>query len=123
MRVLPGALAYCLMSVVAVHKLAAQQAEAVSGESVYKEECKSCHGLKGTPPERAKAKYKKIKPIGQEGFISALSEDSVVVILKKGIDKDMKSFKDKLSEPEMKAVAAYVKQLGGETKGAKKESS
>src|SRR6266545_1306614 len=87
------------------HPLVAQ--EVVSGESVCKEECKSCHGLKGTPPEQAKAKYKKMKAIGEDSFISALSEDSIVTILTKGIDKNMKSFKDKLSEPEMKAVAAY----------------
>ena len=121
MRRLALALGFVAVRVMVGHPLVAQ--EVVSGESVYKEECKSCHGLKGTPPERAKAKYKKIKAIGEDSFVSALSEDSIVTILTKGIDKDMKSFKDKLSEPEMKAVAAYVKQLGSADKDAKKEGS
>ena len=98
------------------HRVAAQNAQPVSGESVYKEECKSCHGINGAPPERAKAKYKKIKALGEDGFVSALSQDSIVTILKKGIDKDMKSFEDKLSEPEMKAVAGYIKELAEKKK-------
>jgi mono/diheme cytochrome c family protein len=118
MRWLAGALGLGLVTVMTAHRVAAQNEEPVSGEAVYKEECKECHGLKGTPPERAKAKYKKIKAIAEDNFISGLSEDSIVTILTKGIDKNMKSFKDKLCEPEMKAVAAYVKQLGGEAKWA-----
>ena len=118
MRWVTGALACGLVMITTAHRVAAQNEEPVSGEAVYKDECKECHGLKGTPPARAIAKYKKIKAIGEDNFITGLSEDSITTILTKGIDKDMKSFKDKLSEPEMKAVAAYVKQLGGE--GAKK---
>ena len=98
------------------HRLAAQNTEPVSGESVYKEECKSCHGLNGTPPARERAKYKKLKTLGDSGFVVNLSVDSIVTILKKGIDKNMKSFKDKLSEPEMRAVAAYTKELAEKVK-------
>jgi mono/diheme cytochrome c family protein len=101
-------------------RLAAQNAEPVSGESVYKEECKSCHGLKGTPPARERKKYKKLKTFGDSGFVINLSVDSIVTILKKGIDKNMKSFKDKLSDPEMRAVATYTKELAEK---AKKEGS
>ncbi len=96
-------------------RLVAQQAD---GQDVYKEECKSCHGVNGAPPERAKAKYKKIKALGEDGFVSKLSQDSIVTILTKGIDKDMKSFKDKLSEAEMQAVAAYIKELAEKSKKA-----
>lgn len=96
-------------------RLAAQQPD---GRAVYKEECKSCHGVPGAPPERAKAKYKKIKALGEDGFASALSKDSIVTLLKKGIDKDMKSFNDKLSEAEMQAVAAYIKELADKSKKA-----
>jgi mono/diheme cytochrome c family protein len=102
------------------HRLAAQNAEPVSGESVYKEECKSCHGLNGTPPARERAKYKKLKAFGDSGFVVNLSVDSIVTILHKGIDKNMKSFKDKLSDPEVRAVATYTKELAEK---AKKEGS
>lgn len=89
-------------------RAAAQQPD---GLAVYREECKSCHGINGVPPERERAKYKKLKTLGDSGFVSSLTPDSIVKILKKGIDKDMKSFSEKLSEPEMRAVAAYIKEL------------
>lgn len=81
------------------------------GAAVYRQECKSCHGINGVPPARAKDQYKKIKTLGDGGFVSSLSVDSIVTILKKGIDKDMKSFTAKLSEADMRAVAGYIKEL------------
>lgn len=87
------------------------------GEDVYRKECKSCHGLKGVPPARAKGQYKKIKAVGEDGFVTSLSADSIVIILRNGIDKDMKSFKSKLSEDEMRAAADYIRTL------AKKEGA
>jgi mono/diheme cytochrome c family protein len=98
---------------------AAQQDQGHDGHAIYDKQCKSCHGATGTPPARARSQYKKIKSIGEDGFVSSLSEDSIVTILKEGIGKNMKSFASKLSESEMKAVAAYAKQLGE----AKKEES
>lgn len=91
-------------------------AQADAGRDGYKEECKSCHGINGVPPERAVQQYPKIKALGLNGFVSALSEDSIVTILKKGIDKDMKSFSSKLSEAEMTAVAKYIKALASRRK-------
>lgn len=91
---------------------AAQQNQNPEGREIYLKQCKSCHGATGTPPARARSQYKKIKAVGQDGFVTSLSEDSIVTILKKGIGKDMKSFASKLSESEMKAVASYIKQLG-----------
>jgi mono/diheme cytochrome c family protein len=93
-------------------------AQEPDGQAVYREECKSCHGLNGVPPARAREQYKKIKALGDSGFVAKLSADSIVTILKKGIDKDMKSFKDKLSEPEMRAVAKYIKELAEKKKPA-----
>lgn len=98
------------------HPAAAQQDQNAEGREFYLKQCKSCHGATGTPPARARSQYKKIKGVGQDGFVTSLSEDSIVTILKKGIGKDMKSFSSKLSEGEMKAVASYIKQLGGEVK-------
>lgn len=34
--------------------------------------------------------------------------DSIITILRNGIDKDMKSFKSKLSEDQMRAAAEYI---------------
>jgi mono/diheme cytochrome c family protein len=90
------------------HQAVAQEPD---GQAIYREECKSCHGLNGVPPARAREQYKKIKALGDSGFVVRMSTDSIVTLLKKGIDKDMKSFRDKLSEPEMRAVAKYIKEL------------
>lgn len=94
------------------HPAAAQQDQNPEGREIYVKQCKSCHGATGTPPARARSQYKKIKGVGQDGFVTSLSEDSIVTILKKGISKDMKSFSSKLSEGEMTSVASYIKQLG-----------
>jgi mono/diheme cytochrome c family protein len=99
--------------------IAAQQDQKHDGHAIYDKQCKTCHGGTGTPPARARSQYKKIKAVGQDGFVTALSEDSIVTILKKGIGKNMKSFAKKLSEGEMKAVTSYIKQLGE----AKKEGT
>jgi mono/diheme cytochrome c family protein len=113
MRPLPPALWIAIIAGVPAGRAVAQE---VDGKSVYREECKECHGLNGTPPERARTKYKKIKAVGDSGFVTDLSEDSIVTILKKGIDKNMKSFSEKLSEPEMHAVTIYIKGLGEKAK-------
>lgn len=94
-------------------RAAAQEAD---GPAIYRQECKSCHGLNGVPPARAREQYKKIKALGDDGFVSKLSVDSIVAILKKGIDKDMKSFTGKLSDSEMRAVATYIKELAEKKK-------
>ena len=93
-------------------------AQSVDGQMVYKEECKSCHGINGVPPERAQRQYKKIRALGDSGFVSTLSQDSIMTLLKKGIDKDMKSFAEKLSPEEMNAVAGYIKELAGKRQGS-----
>ncbi len=108
--------AVTLVSVVLAGRATAQQP---NGQSIFREECKQCHGINGVPAARDRVKYKKIKAFGQDGFGSTLSVDSIVKILRKGIDKDMKSFADKLEEPEMRAVAAYVKELGEKFKAKK----
>jgi mono/diheme cytochrome c family protein len=114
MRLLPFALGMAIVAAVAPRRIVAQ---VVNGQSAYREECKSCHGLNGVPPARAIAKYKKIKAVGDSGFVTNLSVDSIVTILNKGIDKSMKSFKEKLTQDEIRAVAIYIKAL------AKKEGS
>jgi mono/diheme cytochrome c family protein len=116
MKAVPFALGLTVVLAAVSHPVAAQNPETVSGESVYKEECKTCHGLNGVPPARERTKYKKLKAFADSGFVVNLSVDSIVTILTHGIDKNMKSFKDKLSEPEIRAVAAYAKELAEKVK-------
>lgn len=92
------------------------QGQQPDGQAIYRRECKSCHGVTGVPPARAKEQYAKIKTLGQDGFVACLTADSIVVILKKGLGKDMKSFTSKLSDGEMRAVAAYIKELAEKKK-------
>lgn len=103
-----------LLPTAVVRSAAAQEPD---GQAVFRENCKSCHGINGVPPEREREKYKKLRTLGDSGFVAALSQDSIVTIVTKGIDKNMKSFSDKLSEPEIRAVAGYIKQLAEKKKG------
>jgi mono/diheme cytochrome c family protein len=87
-------------------------AQAPDGKALYEENCRKCHGVRGTPPKTMKEKFPKIATF-DEAFITKRTDDSVVKVLMKGVGKaeDMKSFKDKLSPDEMAAVAKYVREL------------
>ena len=85
-------------------------AQAPDAKTLYQENCKKCHGVLGTPPKTMKAKFPKIATFDAE-FIGKHSVDSIVKVLTKGKNDDMKSFKDKMSTDEMKAVAEYVAEL------------
>ena len=89
-------------------------AQAPDGKALYDENCKKCHGVVGRPPKTMKEKFPKIYTFDAK-FIAERSDDSVVKILTKGKNEDMKSFKDKLSPAEMAAVAKYVRELGSRT--------
>jgi mono/diheme cytochrome c family protein len=91
----------------ALSRAAAQSAD---GKAVYDENCKKCHGVRGTPPVTMKKKFEKIATF-DAAFIEKRSDDSVVKILTKGKGEDMKSFKDKMTPAEMAAVAKYVREL------------
>ena len=103
---LAGAL---LVATGALHSAAAQAAQ--DGKTAYDANCRKCHGVIGTPPKTMKAKYPKIATFDEE-FIGKRTDDSVVKILMHGKGDDMKSFKDKMTPDEMKAVAKYVRELG-----------
>jgi len=86
-------------------------AQAPDGKTLFEANCKKCHGVLGTPPKTMQKKFDKIMVFDAD-FIAKRSDDSVVKILTKGgKTEDMKSFKDKLSTDEMKAVAKYVRDL------------
>ncbi len=79
--------------------------------TLYQENCKKCHGVLGTPPQTMKKKFEKI-PTFDGAFVAAHSQDSIVKVLTKGKNEDMKSFKDKLTPAQIVAVAKYVVELG-----------
>jgi mono/diheme cytochrome c family protein len=78
-----------------------------AAKAVYTAKCKSCHGDDGQGKTKF-AEKNKIQDISK-------NKDSVTKIaaaIRDGVDgTKMKPFKDKLSEDEIKAVAAYVKTL------------
>ncbi len=81
------------------------------GQALYKEHCRTCHGTDGHPTKRALGQYKKIRTLDAE-FLGKVSDDSIVAVLKHGVGKDMKSFKEKMTPEEMVAVAKYVRTFG-----------
>jgi mono/diheme cytochrome c family protein len=83
---------------------------AADGKAVYDANCKKCHGAAGTPSAVMKKKFDKLAAF-DAAFFARRSVDSIVTILEKGKNESMKSFKDKLSADEMKAVAAYIRSL------------
>ncbi len=91
------------------------QAQAQDGKALYDANCKRCHGVRGTPPQTMKKKFEKIATF-DPAFITKHSTDSIVTVLTKGKNEDMKSFKDKLSHDEMVAIAKYVHELADKNK-------
>ena len=85
--------------------------QAPDGKEVYLANCKQCHGVIGAPTKAAQGKYEHIASFVDPAFFAARSEDSIVTVLKNGKGRDMKSFKEKLSEPEMHAAAQYIRTL------------
>ncbi len=81
------------------------------GRSLYLENCRACHGVLGAPTKQAAKKYPKIPDLTDATFWSARTDDSVMVVLRKGTGRDMKAFDGKLSESEMLAVTRYARTL------------
>ncbi len=90
-------------------------AQAPDGAALYRQNCRSCHGLKGTPPQRMISVYPSLKAIGDSAFLRTRSVDSIVAVLRHGAGRDMKSFAGRLSPDEMVAVATFVKTLASDS--------
>jgi mono/diheme cytochrome c family protein len=86
-------------------------AQAPDGAALYRQNCRSCHGLKGVPPQRMVAIYPGLKAINDSAFLRTRSVDSIVSVLRHGAGRDMKPFAGRLSPEEMAAVAKFVKNL------------
>ena len=95
---------FVLAAAVAV---ASSMSFAQDGAALYKSKCQMCHGAAGTPSP-AMAKMMGIKPTSDPA-IQALSADQVATTVKNGKGK-MKPISG-LSDPDVKAVAAFFKTL------------
>jgi cytochrome c oxidase cbb3-type subunit 3 len=83
------------------------------GAALYRQHCRSCHGARGVAPERMRSVYPTLKTLADSAYLARTPVDSIVAVLQHGKGKDMKSFADRLSPAEMRAVATFVKSLGG----------
>ena len=94
-------------------------AQAPDGKTLYEENCRKCHGVRGVPPKAIKAKFPKVQTL-DAAFLEKVTDDSMVTVMVKGVGKaeDMKSFKDKLKPDEMAAIANYVRELVTKKPGA-----
>jgi mono/diheme cytochrome c family protein len=90
-------------------------AQAPDGAALYRQNCRSCHGLQGTPPKHMVSVYPSLKAIGDSAFRRTRSVDSIVAVVRRGVGRNMKSFVDRLSPEEMTAVAQFVKTLGSDS--------
>jgi mono/diheme cytochrome c family protein len=87
------------------------RAQGPDGAALYREQCRSCHGVVGNPPARARDEYPNIPSLADSAFMARLSEDSIVTVLRRGKGEDMRPFTSKLSAEEMRAVARFVRAL------------
>ena len=102
---------FVLSLTLGVRSAAAQSAASDEGATLYRQNCRTCHGATGAPTQRMVGLYPALKSFADSTTLAHISTDSIVAILKNGMGKDMKSFKDKLTPDQMAAVARYVKTL------------
>ncbi|HEY7236194.1 MAG TPA: cytochrome c [Gemmatimonadaceae bacterium] len=116
MRPFTAATAVVLVAGTLASRLASAAAanQEPAGKAPYEENCRKCHGVRGVPPKTMKAKFPKIVTF-DSSFFSQRSDDSVVTVLTKGKNDDMKSFKDKITHDQMVAVAAYIRSFANKT--------
>lgn len=81
---------------------------AADGAAVFKERCAKCHGAEGKS-DTSVAKTLKIPPLAGDADMAGMSEADIVAKIK-GVEKH-KSTAAKMSDDDLDAVAAFVKQL------------
>lgn len=96
----------------------AAAAPAPDGAALYRQHCRTCHGMKGVPTQRMIGLYPELKTLADSAFQAGLSVDSITAVMRRGAGRDMKSFTEKLTPEEMAAVARFVKTLVGGPGGA-----
>ena len=93
----------------AVSPAALAASQEADGKALYLEHCKACHGVLGAPTKQSLKKYKKMPNFTDAAFFAGRSDDSLLVVVKKGAGRDMKALADKLSADEMRAVSKYIR--------------
>ncbi len=84
--------------------------EVSEAKTLYDENCKKCHGVRGIPPKAMKTKFEKIVAF-DAAFVGKHSTDSIAKVLARGKGEDMKPFKDKMTPQQLALVAQYVHDL------------
>lgn len=88
------------------------------GAALYRQHCRTCHGLKGVPTQRMMGLYPELKTLADSAFQAGLSVDSISAVVRRGAGRDMKPFADKMTPEEIAAVARFVKTLVAGAGGA-----
>lgn len=92
--------------------IAAQAADDVT--ALFKKNCSSCHGANGKGKTKAGRKAK-VKDFTDAKYQASFKDDYAIKRLKEGIKEDgkerMKPFGDKLTDPQMKDLLAYVRKF------------
>ena len=89
-------------------------AQAPDGQALYRQYCRTCHGLTGTPPQQMLRIYSTLAPL-DSAFLASRSQDSVVAVLRDGMGQ-MKGYKEKLTPEQLGAVARYVRSFAAPAK-------
>ena len=97
-----------LLVLTAAASLAGSMAFADSGEATYKAKCASCHGSAGTPSP-GMAKMMGVKPVSDPS-VKAMTAAEMEAVVKSGKGK-MPTFKDKLTDAQIKDVVTYFRSL------------
>ena len=79
------------------------------GDAIFQELCVGCHGTDGRADTDMGKKVKAADLTSSD--VQQQSDSELMKVVKSG-QKKMPSFADKLSDDEIKAVIAYVRQLG-----------
>ena len=82
---------------------------AADAGAIYTERCQKCHGADGKGDTPAGKKFEARDFHSPE--VQKETDTELIKITSEG-QKKMPAFKDKLSEDEIKAMVAYVRQLG-----------
>ena len=83
------------------------------GKRPYNANCASCHGKDGKG-DTEEGKKKHVKDLTDPTVQAGLTDDKIAKIITDGISEkgaEMKGFKDRLSDDQVKDITAYVRTL------------
>jgi cytochrome c oxidase cbb3-type subunit 3 len=106
MKLVRLVIALAVVAGVGAGRLSAQATAASDGADLYAKNCRSCHGVRGTPP-RAMATRMPVPKL-DSAFLAGRSNDSLVSAMKRG-GKNMTPLASKLTPEQMAAIAEYVR--------------